>query len=148
MQVAVIFYDGYCKLCNRSVRFILSKDKKQKFKFVAQQAPFAQNFLTQNNISKLYPERILLFDEGKIYDESTAVLRIAKNLGFPYSMAYAFIIVPPFIRDFFYRIVARNRYHWFGKLTACPIPDERFKSRFIDSEDVDLINRLFPQQTN
>jgi predicted DCC family thiol-disulfide oxidoreductase YuxK len=68
---------------------------------------------------------------GKLYKRSTAALRLARMLRFPWNLAYGFIIVPAFIRDFFYKIIARNRYRWFGQKDTCRIPTPEEIARFL-----------------
>jgi predicted DCC family thiol-disulfide oxidoreductase YuxK len=46
-------------------------------------------------------------------------------------MLFAFIIVPPFIRNFVYDFIARNRYRWFGKKESCMMPRPEWKQKFL-----------------
>lgn len=78
------------------------------------------------------PKSVILYSNGKIYDKSGAALRIAVQLGFPYTLLGLFFLVPPFIRNFIYDYIARNRYRWFGKKDACMIPTPELKSLFLD----------------
>jgi predicted DCC family thiol-disulfide oxidoreductase YuxK len=64
--------------------------------------------------------------------ESTAILRIARRLGWPWALAYAFIAVPRPVRDGLYRLVARGRYRWFGRRAVCMTPTPSVRARFID----------------
>jgi predicted DCC family thiol-disulfide oxidoreductase YuxK len=73
----------------------------------------------------------VLVENGKAYGRSTAALKVARRLGFPMNMTYAFIIVPRAIRDMAYNFVARNRYKWFGKKEVCMVPDERVRRKFL-----------------
>jgi predicted DCC family thiol-disulfide oxidoreductase YuxK len=66
-----------------------------------------------------------------VYRRSTAVLRIARGLGFPWNLATVFLIVPRPIRDAVYRWVARNRYRWFGKKDTCRLPSPEERARFL-----------------
>jgi predicted DCC family thiol-disulfide oxidoreductase YuxK len=89
-------------------------------------------------LSENYPEgddfqTILYYDKGKIFEKSTAVLRIARQLGFPWKFAYSFIIIPKFIRDAVYMYISRNRYKWFGKRDKCMIPSPELKNKFLNS---------------
>jgi len=119
---SVILFDGYCHLCSRSVRFISKRDKKKLFTFIPINSKEAQQLLGLHGIVDLLPETVILFENSKIYQKSTAILRIARLLGFPWSIFYAFIIVPEFIRDWIYLFIARRRYRWFGKRETCYIP--------------------------
>jgi predicted DCC family thiol-disulfide oxidoreductase YuxK len=122
----IIFYDGLCGLCDKSVQFVLKHDKKKQFKFATLQSDFAYN-----TIGKPETDSFVLLDQGKIYMESTAALRTLKRLGGVWSLAAAFLVIPTFIRNAVYRFVARNRYKWFGKFDSCKVPDAATRSRFI-----------------
>ena len=61
------------------------------------------------------PDSIVLIDEDGIHTCSSAALRVARRLGFPYSLAAVGTILPRPLRDGIYRLIARNRYRWFGR---------------------------------
>jgi predicted DCC family thiol-disulfide oxidoreductase YuxK len=119
-EKAVIFYDGQCKLCNLAVGFVIRRDRTNRFRFSSLQSDTAAEALPGIQIDKQYPESIVYLRRGKIYQHSGAVLRICKDLGRGWQLLYVFIIVPAPLRDLVYRYIARNRYRWFGKNTACP----------------------------
>jgi predicted DCC family thiol-disulfide oxidoreductase YuxK len=73
---------------------------------------------------------ILIMGE-KHYIKSTAALTIAKSLSGAYPLLYGFMIIPPFIRNWVYDFIARNRYKWFGKKDRCMIPTEGLKDKFL-----------------
>jgi predicted DCC family thiol-disulfide oxidoreductase YuxK len=127
---SVIFFDGICNFCNSSVNFIIKRDKNNYFKFSPLQSEYSRNILKQNNIPQKDFESIILFENNKIYRKSTAVLKISKHLSGLWPLFYLYILFPPFIRDFFYDIIAKNRYKWFGKRESCMVPDERVKIKF------------------
>lgn len=122
----IIFYDGLCGLCDKSVQFVLKHDKKKVFKFATLQSDFAKQTL-----GHLEEDSFVLFENNTIYIRSTAALRTAKFLPGLWKLLYGFVIVPAFIRDGVYRFIAKNRYKWFGKFDSCKIPDAATKSRFI-----------------
>lgn len=125
----IILFDGVCNLCNSSVQFILRYEKKPEFKFVALQSE------TGNKIRQQFQEEdisdsVLLIENNKLFQASDAALRIAKKLKY-FWILYYLIYLPNWMRDPFYRFVASNRYHWFGKRDQCMIPDESVKNRFL-----------------
>ena len=129
----IIFFDGVCNLCNSSVNFLIRNDKRNLFHFASLQWNVARDLLAEN-----YPEgddfhTILYYENGKTFEKSTAVLRIARKLGYPWKAAYGFIIVPKFIRDAIYMLISRNRYKWFGKKDSCMIPSPELKNKFLNS---------------
>ncbi len=128
----IILFDGVCNLCASSVQFIIRNDKKQYFRFASQQSDIGIALLTKYNIDVNKTDSLVLIDHGKTYQKSTAALRIAKQLSIGWSLMYAFIIVPTFIRNPIYDFIAANRYKWFGKKEACWIPTPALKNLFLD----------------
>ena|SRR5690606_19982666 len=128
----VIFFDGVCNLCNRSVQFVIKRDLVRKFRFASLQGKTAASMLPKLNISSAEADSFILLENDKVYTRSTAALRVLKELGGLWKILYVFIIVPPFIRDGIYNFIARNRYKWFGKRDECMIPTQDLKERFLD----------------
>ncbi|MFP4042511.1 MAG: thiol-disulfide oxidoreductase DCC family protein [Bacteroidales bacterium] len=132
LSKSIIIFDGYCNLCSNSVVFILKNDKKDNFRFTSLQSKYSQSLTEiEKNKSKI-PDSIILLENGNIYTQSSAALRIAKKLRWPFPLAYALIVVPPFIRNAIYRYIARNRYKWFGKRNTCFIPDQNVDYKFLE----------------
>jgi len=128
----VIIFDGVCNLCNGLVKFIIKRDKKKRFRFAALQSDYVKTIENNYELSLADLNTVILIKNGKIYTKSSAVLLIAIGLGFPYSLAICFFIIPPFIRNYVYGFVAKNRYRWFGKLDTCIFPSGDLKGRFIE----------------
>src|SRR5690606_5796588 len=128
----VIFFDGVCNLCNRSVQFVIKRDRAKKFRFASLQGKSAAFVLKELNISPADSDSFILLENDKVYTRSTAALRVLRELGGLWKLFYVFIIVPPFIRDGVYNFIARKRYKWFGKREECMIPTPELKERFLD----------------
>jgi predicted DCC family thiol-disulfide oxidoreductase YuxK len=128
---SLILFDGVCNLCNSSVQFILLRDKKDRFRFASLQSDYGQSILKQYNLPTDKFNSLALVENGKIYQRSTGALRIARKLKGLWPMLYGFIIVPPFIRNFVYDIIAKNRYRWFGKKEECMLPRPEWKQKFL-----------------
>ncbi|MBT6235256.1 MAG: DUF393 domain-containing protein [Bacteroidetes bacterium] len=124
----VVLFDGVCSLCNASIDFIIRHEKGDKLTFASLQSDVGKAILEKSGV-EVIPDSILLYNDGKLLVESTAVLCIARFLKRPYSWLNFLSIVPMNIRDTVYRLVARNRYKWFGKRDTCriPTPQERDK---------------------
>jgi predicted DCC family thiol-disulfide oxidoreductase YuxK len=127
----VVFFDGVCNLCSASVQFIIKYDKKNNFKFASLQSDFAKNELAHFDVDFTSPSSFILLYQGKIYRKSTAALMVAKKLNGLWPLCYFFIIVPRFIRDWVYSLIAKNRYRWFGKLESCWVPNESLRHKFL-----------------
>lgn len=128
---AIILFDGVCNFCNGSVNFIIERDTANYFKFAPLQSEVAQNLLKQHNIDKADTDSVILIENDAAFTHSTAALRVARKLDGAWSWFYVFIIVPQFIRDFFYKLFAKYRYRLFGKTEACMMPTPRIREKFI-----------------
>ncbi|MBW6480727.1 MAG: DUF393 domain-containing protein, partial [Bacteroidales bacterium] len=126
----IIFFDGVCNLCNGSVNFVIRHDKRNIFHFSSLQWPFAKQVLDENYPVRNDFQTILYYENGKVFEKSTAVLRISRQLGYPWKAAYIFIVLPKFFRDAIYMFISRNRYKWFGKRDECMVPSLELKNKF------------------
>jgi len=88
--------------------------------------------LKQFHLSGTDFNTFILLKDDQIYTKSTAALKVAKEMSGLWSLLYIFIIIPAFIRNFFYDLVAKNRYKWFGKQDACWIPTPDLKALFYE----------------
>ncbi|MEM7105321.1 MAG: thiol-disulfide oxidoreductase DCC family protein [Bacteroidota bacterium] len=128
----LLLFDGVCNLCNNSVQFVIERDPNGKVNFASLQSETGQKVLEYSGMSKTDLTTVVLVDNGKIYTKSSAALRTAGYLDSPFRLMKLFLIVPKFIRDFFYNYIARNRYKWFGKQESCIMPTPDIKARFLD----------------
>jgi len=128
----IILFDGVCNLCNNSVQFVIRHDKKNQFLFGSFQGETGQEYLRQFKLPSGQFNSFMLLEDDKLYTESTAALRVCKHLDGGWKLFYGFIIVPKFIRDGFYRLIAKNRYKWFGKKEVCWVPAPGLKEKFLD----------------
>ena len=128
----IVLFDGVCNLCNRSVQFIIKRDRKKQFRFASLQGKTGQQLLLQFGLRVNDLNSFVLIDDNKVHTRSGGALRMLKRLGGGWSLLYAFIIVPAFIRDAVYNWVAKNRYKWFGKREECMLPAPGIKERFLD----------------
>ena len=128
---AIILFDGVCNFCNSRINFIIRNDKRDYFRFTPLQSETAKKLIAEKNIHTFGLDSFILIENGKAYDRTTAALRIAKKLDGLWPIFYAFIIVPPFIRDIVYKIIAKNRYKWWGKKDSCMIPTAEMRAKFL-----------------
>ncbi|HLE57858.1 MAG TPA: thiol-disulfide oxidoreductase DCC family protein [Rhodothermia bacterium] len=127
----VVFFDGVCNLCNGWVRFVILRDPAGVFRFAPLQSDAATHMMADR--TKLpSSDSIILLSDDRFYTRSGAVLRIVKRLRWPWPMLSALLIIPAFIRDFVYDLIARNRYRWFGRRNECMIPTPEMRNRFLE----------------
>jgi len=129
----VILYDGVCGLCNRFNAFLLKRDRKAVFRFAPLQSAFAAAILTRHAKDPTVLDTVCLVENGALYTRADAALRILQRLGGIWKLAVIFRAVPKFLLNAGYNWVARNRYRIFGKYDTCPVPDPKWKDRFLES---------------
>ncbi|MBS1773761.1 MAG: DUF393 domain-containing protein [Bacteroidetes bacterium] len=126
----VILFDGVCNLCNGLVQFIIKRDPQKKFSFASLQSMYAQQLLQKYHAGDNI-DSIVYIKHEKYYTRSRAALEICRDMRRLWPLLYACIIIPPFIRDAVYDLVARKRYQLFGQRNECMIPSAETKDRFI-----------------
>ena len=128
----VIYFDGVCNLCNGFIQFIIRHDKKQQFLFASLQSAAGSKILASVPGAAQHSGSVILQYNNEYYTRSSAILVISRLLGGWFLVLLAGYILPPFIRNGIYNIIARNRYKWFGRQDNCMIPTPELKERFLD----------------
>jgi predicted DCC family thiol-disulfide oxidoreductase YuxK len=128
----IILFDGICNLCNNSIQYVIKHDPKAHFVFGAIQSGSGQKLLKQYGLETNNINSFILIQDNNIYTRSTAALKVAGKLKGPVKLLYGFIIIPPFIRNAVYDLIAKKRYHWFGKRNECMIPTPELEKRFLN----------------
>jgi len=127
----IVIYDGVCIFCNGAVNFIIQRDSAARFIFAPMQSEIAQDLITSHEISNVGIDTFLLIKDGRSYIWTNAAIEIAVELdGFWYLFKF-FRLVPRPVRDFLYRMFARNRYKLFGQSEQCLIPNKATINRFV-----------------
>lgn len=126
----IIFFDGVCNLCNGAIQLIIKYDKLSIFKFASLQSDFAEQILSPYGLDVSKLDSIVLLQNGKVYNKSSAVLHIVRQLRY-FSPFYFLIVIPKFARDWVYDLVAKSRYSVWGKQETCMLPSPSLKNRFI-----------------
>lgn len=128
----IILFDGICNLCESSVQFIIKRDKKDIFRFVAIQSELGQKIIKHIGIDTSKTDSIILYSPGKAYYyKAEAALLIAKELSGFYSLLGYLGFIPNGIKNTVYDYIAKNRYKWYGKKDACMIPTPELKAKFL-----------------
>ncbi|MCU0414399.1 MAG: DCC1-like thiol-disulfide oxidoreductase family protein [Ignavibacteriaceae bacterium] len=115
----ILLFDGFCNLCSRLVHFIIKRGKKAKFLFVSLQSESGQSLLKKFGLPTDNFDSVVYIKSDKYFLKSSAILHILKELGGIWKLFFIFIIVPNFIRDFIYKIIAKSRYKIFGRHNSC-----------------------------
>ncbi|MFH6991288.1 thiol-disulfide oxidoreductase DCC family protein [Flavobacterium sp. FlaQc-48] len=128
----IILFDGVCNLCNGAVQFIIRRDKKDVFRFVALQSELGIEICHYIDVDQTKIDSIILYNPGvAYYYKSSAILEIGKDLGGLYSLVTIFKILPGKLRNYIYDFIAKNRYKWYGKKESCMIPTPELKAKFL-----------------
>jgi len=127
----ILLFDGYCNLCNNSVKFVLKHEKTSEIVFASLESTIGVQILKQYHINSTEIDSLVLIQHKTVYVKSSAALRLTKYLKGLYPLAYILLIIPPFIRNWAYDYIARHRYRWFGKSDTCMMPDSKQKHRFL-----------------
>ena len=126
----LVLFDGVCNLCNGSVQFIIKRDPTGIFKFASLQSEFGQAQLKKFNLADVL-HSIIVIEKDICYQQSDAAIKIAKRLKSPWRWISIGRIIPRFIRDMIYNLIATNRYRMFGKQDSCMLPTPELRARFI-----------------
>lgn len=134
--IHVVFYDGACRLCDRTVQVLLRIDRDQVLSFGPLQGKTAERLKRRNQISEDLQAMLFVEDYGtdreRVSSRSTGVLRMLARVGSFWRIVSWLRVVPRPLRDFAYRTVARHRYRWFGRFDSCELPGADLSERFLD----------------
>lgn len=132
----IVLYDGVCGLCNRGVRFLLKRDRHDQLRFASLQSDFANTILGRHGIAAGVLDTIYVVTD---YDQPSENLRarsdaacfLARTIGGIWSVLTLLEILPRWVRDGAYNLVARHRYRFFGKHDSCPVLEGPDKTKFL-----------------
>lgn len=127
----IILFDGVCNLCNKTVQTIIKNDTKDLFRFAPLQSDVGRQIINERGIDTENLDSVILIEPGvAYYHQSTAAIEIAKDLK-GYSWLRFFKFVPEGLRDGIYKIIASNRYKWFGRKETCMVPTPELQNLFL-----------------
>ena len=137
----LVIFDGHCVLCNRTVRWLLRRDRRDRLCFAASESPKVSGLLARQGFAEPAPETgpatiLVVRDAGepseRLLLRSDAVVAILCQLPGPWpAIAVTLGWVPRPVRDLGYRLVARWRYRIWGRLAVCPVPTADERTRFL-----------------
>ncbi len=127
----IIIFDGYCALCSGFAQFVLKHDREGVYRLLRAQSDLGRALYVHYGLDPEDYETNILVEDGIAWFKSEGSIRMAEGLGFPWSMAKAFRILPLPIRDRLYEFVARNRLRIFGKRETCYLPDPTYRGRLL-----------------
>ncbi len=125
----ILFFDGYCSLCNEIVDWGISHDKQGTIKFASLQGEAAKRMIPPYDLRD--NDSVIYWRNDIAYQRSSAILHFLGDLGWPWKTAKIFFIVPGPLRDIVYNWIARNRYRYFKKRETCRVPTPNEKARLL-----------------
>ncbi|GIV26570.1 MAG: thiol-disulfide oxidoreductase [Bacteroidia bacterium] len=127
---AILFFDGECVLCNKTVQWILKNENhKREILFCKLNSNFARSFIPEHLKSI---DSVILYKNQHFYIYFDAFIQIVSNLKWYWKFLYILVIIPKFLRKKLYTWIAKNRKIWFGKTDECWIMTNEWKNRCID----------------
>ena len=127
----VVLFDGVCNLCNASVTWIIKRDKQARIRFAPLQSATGRRMMAQHHLPPDDLGSLVLIEDGRAFRESTAALRVARALRFPWPLLSVCLLLPRCLRDPVYRLIARNRHRLVPRDTTCPLPSAEWRDRFL-----------------
>jgi predicted DCC family thiol-disulfide oxidoreductase YuxK len=126
----VILFDGVCVLCSLWARFVIERDPGASFHFGAVREPYGGALAERLGIDVAFPETNAVILGGSAYFKSDAAIEVLSRLP-SWSWARVGRLVPKRLRDAGYDLIARNRYHWFGRTETCLVPTPDLARHFL-----------------
>jgi len=118
----VIVFDGICHVCTGGVRFLAHHRIEPPFQLIPMQSADGKALLGRYGIDPEDPTTFLVLDRGLILTQSDASIHIMAAIGGLWRLAVVARVIPRAWRDWLYRLLARNRYRWFGRRATCYLP--------------------------
>jgi predicted DCC family thiol-disulfide oxidoreductase YuxK len=128
---SIILFDGVCNFCNKTVNIIIAHDQEAIFQFAPNQSKAAKAFIDRFDLHQNWVNSVVLIEDDKVFTKTDAIIKIAQKLsGWPNRFKYLKLL-PKFLRDICYDLIAKFRYRLFGKKATCMVPDKSIMDRFI-----------------
>ena len=132
MSHAVIFFDGYCCLCNAWLRFVLRHEREAYFQFAPLQSLAARQQLQAFGYDTTDLSSVVVLEQGQLYLKSDAALKVLSHMRWPYRATRVFVFLPRRLRDWVYDLIGRMRYRLFGRAPFCAVATDGVRARFLE----------------
>tara|TARA_B110001454_G_C12723292_1_gene436298 strand:+ start:9599 stop:10003 length:405 start_codon:yes stop_codon:yes gene_type:complete len=128
-KMNILFFDGYCSLCNGLVDWAMRQDKRARVKFASLQGETARSIIPENNINDT--NTVVYWNGSESFQRSDAILHLLIDMGGIWKLAGVILVIPRFFRDLVYKWIASNRYFLFGRRQTCRMPTSQEKDRLL-----------------
>jgi len=133
----ILLIDGQCYLCHGITKFVVKRDPRQRFRFASLQSKLGQQLLVKGQMSTEDLDTFVMVDRGRYYTKSSAALLVMRQLGGLWPLLSIFRLVPKWLRDLVYDVIASRRYRWFGRSEQCLLPSAELRNRFLELVEAD-----------
>ncbi|MBA8881241.1 thiol-disulfide oxidoreductase DCC family protein [Phyllobacterium myrsinacearum] len=127
----IIVFDALCVMCCTNAQFVMRHDHQRRFRLASMQGPVGMALYRRNGIDPADPETMIVVERQSLLRNSDAILGIYARLGWPWRFAGVLKVVPRFIRDPLYRLIARHRHVLFGRHETCWLPEADDRDRLL-----------------
>ena len=127
----ILIFDGKCVLCSATVKFVLAHDRRRRVRFVVAQSPLGAALYRHFGLKSEHYDTNIVLENGVALTKSESSIRIFELVGSPWSLLTVLRLLPRFVREPLYEVVARNRLIWFGERETCYLPNEADRARFL-----------------
>lgn len=132
MKPLIIFFDAPCVLCNFWIQKLCTWDHEDQLRFATLDHPMLKEFARERGLDLKQLDTAIVWDQTYSFAfEAQGTFMILNRLGGYWKLFTVFNLLPKRITNGLYRVVARNRYQWFGKYETCPLPDPKYQHKFL-----------------
>lgn len=132
-NLQVLLFDGECAFCNRWVRWLLTHERRARYRFAPLQSRAAAELLIAHGADPLDPSTLIVIDAGLVYRKSDAVIHLLKEMRWPWRLGVALRAVPRRWRNRGYDFVGAHRYAWWGRANSCVLAEPAWRLRALES---------------
>lgn len=127
----IVYFDGYCGLCDRFVTFLALRNRRGALRFAPLQGQTAAGRWPATGTGGGDPRTVVYEEAGITYERSTAVLKALRALGGGWRLVAILAVIPRPLRDAAYDWMARHRFRWFGRRDSCRLPTAEEQASFL-----------------
>jgi predicted DCC family thiol-disulfide oxidoreductase YuxK len=119
----LVVFDGLCHVCTGWVHFLQRHPTRPPFRLIPMQSEAGRSLMLEHGFDPDDPLTFVVLDGGRCLTQADATIHLMASAGGAWRLICAARLVPRPVRDGLYRLIARNRYRWFGRRSSCYVPE-------------------------
>ena len=123
--------DAECSLCAKGAGWIARNDRACEFRIMPAQSEPGRSLLVHYDLDPDDPASWLYIEDGKAFASLDALIQVGLRLGGIWKALIILRLIPSPLRDWMYRLIARNRYRLYGHTELCALPDPEIRKRLV-----------------